>query len=206
MPLVPTRPTPLTPERAAVLINDAWSALAASKPEVPKPTGERLALLLALWDLETATGGQHRNHNFGNQVATRPDVQEFYAALDSGNPRKFRSYDSAEEGAASFVSQLNSDTRPQWREGLRTGNPTEFVRALKGLNGGPAYFELNFEDYLSRFLGRWERYDPKDFPPRRGSSTTPPTGQRGPSRVFPWLMLTGLGAFLFWSRGRSTRR
>lgn len=207
MPLVPTVRTPTTPERAAALIQDAWEKLSARHPVVPPPNGERLALLLALWDLETGTGAQHRNFNFGNQVSTRPEEEEFYQAHDGPNLRRFRSYDSAEEGAASFVRQLNSDTRPQWREGLRTGNPTEFVRALKGLNGGGfEYFEAPFDRYLETFLGRWERYDPKGSPPRRGSSTTPPTVQRGRSRVSPLLTLTALGAFLYFCRVRGTRR
>lgn len=113
-----------------------------------------LRLLIALWDLETAAGLAQTNNNFGNIIATRDD-QLFYSGTDSGNARRFRSYNSVSDGADGLVSQITSATRPHWKAGLMTGDPTNFVVGLKTV---PAYFEAPFNQYLTTFLGRWEKY------------------------------------------------
>lgn len=206
---VPVIRTPLTADEARELIETAWAKRASVRPDVPPPTPERVRLLLALWDLETGTGGSQRNFNFGNQVATR-ESQDFYVADDAGNTRHFRAYPSGQAGAASFVAQLTSDTRPEWRDGLASGDPQFFVESLKGLHGGGfEYFEAPFEQYLQTFLGRWNRYDPKDLPPRRGIPSPAPQTPRKPksgSGLVPLALLSGLGVYLYYSRVRRTRR
>lgn len=194
--------TPLTAGQAAQLIETAWARRSALRNDVPQPTPERVRLLLALWDLETGTGGSQFNFNFGNQIATRPD-QNFYVADDSGNTRHFRAYTDALAGARSFVSQLTSDTRPQWVAGLATGDPTEFVRSLKGLNGGPEYFEAPFERYRNTFLARWERYAPKARPPRRG--TVQVEGDSGLAWMTFAAAAAALATYLYSSRARRNR-
>lgn len=117
------------------------------------------ALLLAISDLETGTWQSMFNHNLGNIIVVSESTP-YYRALDTGNPRKFRAYTSLESGAAGLIRQLRSSTRPQWEAGLLSGDPTFFVESLKGLHGGPAYFEADFNRYLNGFLQRWGKYAP----------------------------------------------
>jgi hypothetical protein len=159
-----------------------------------------LALLLALWDLETAAGASMFHWNFGNVIATRPDSQLFYVADDSGNTRKFRAYNDANDGARGLVQQLTSSTRPEWHTGLLTGDPNAFVRALSGADGGPAYFEADPERYRRTFLERWRKYSPKAEPPNRGPTTT-----RKPIPLLAPLGVVTL-AYLLWRWGRTGRR
>jgi hypothetical protein len=203
MPQVPIERTPVSADEARVSISDAWRARfgAAVEPDV-------LALLLALWDLETGTGQSQFNWNFGNLVEVRPDSRPFYIADDSGNTRKFKAFEDIDDGAEGFVAQVTSTTRPEWHQGLLTGDPEEFVRALKGRNGGPEYFEAPLDRYLQTFLGRWRRYEvPKALPPSRGQ---PEPAQPPPTRTRTGLPLALLGfgslAFLWWRLGRTGRR
>lgn len=161
--------TPISVGQAQDLFAEAWH----ERFGAPVP-GQVLALLMALSDLETGTFQSVFNHNFGNQIATR-DSQQFYRALDSGNPRRFRAYPSAFAGARSFVAQVTSDTRPHWRAGLMTGDPVEFARALKGLNGGPAYYEAPLGAYTNTLVQRWRSYTPTlvDGEPRPPEPTLP---------------------------------
>lgn len=158
MPEVPKERTRLEPIQAGQAFTAAWRDRFGQEP--PRPV---LRLLIALSDLETGAWQSMWNFNFGNQIATR-DSQAFYRALDSGNPRRFRAYGSAKEGAASFVRQLTSDTRPEWHAGLLTGDPDAFNRALAGMNGGYAYYEANPETYGRVLRERWEKYPPPPEP------------------------------------------
>jgi hypothetical protein len=142
--------TPVTAEHAADLLGEAFYL------EVGVHPGARLlALLLAMSDLETAGWARLRNWNFGNIIATDPEAQDWYAANDSGNARKFRAYDSAEDGARAFVNQLMRDSRAVWREGLLSGDPVTFARALKG---PPAYYEAPLQAYTEGLQSRWEAH------------------------------------------------
>lgn len=181
--------TPQTAESVASQLSQAWQAEIGGA--VPPAV---LALMLALSDLETATfGSGFFNHNYGNIIATS-EGQPFYRGIDSGNKRKFRAYGSAADGARGFVKQLTRDSRKQWREGLLTGDPEEFVRSLNGQRGGPSYFEAGFDHYLKTFMGRWQRYrvpevetpDPKASPPKAGGLLV--------------AGLLGLGAWAIWKR------
>lgn len=145
---VPIKRTPITPAEACELFQSA-------KPTAGSST---VRLLLALWDLETNGGKSMWNYNFGNIIAVSK-TQRHFAATDAGNPRIFRDYMSAEEGAEALVTQLTKESRRWWRNGLFTGDPEEFVRALNGQRGGPAYFEANFDSYLKGFMARWEKYE-----------------------------------------------
>ena len=126
------------------------------------------------------------NHNFGNIVAVGD--QSFFVADDSGNTRRFRAYASLDDGAAGFVKQLTRDSRAEWRAGLLTGDPVEFVKALSGANGGPVYFEANPQTYLQTFLGRWQRYRlPTADPPARDSLPLLGVAIAG-AVIVPWLV------------------
>lgn len=153
MPEVARTSTSLTPSEAVELIAQSFFDLTGAWP------GSRvLALLAALSDLETGTWRSMGAWNFGNIIATEPNKQRWFVANDSGNLRKFRAYDSAADGAQGFVRQLLRDSRKGWREGLLTGNPTEFVDALAGDRDGIRYFEAARDRYLGTFLARHERY------------------------------------------------
>lgn len=151
---VPAVSTPLDATEATTELEGAWFRRFGEpvRPDV-------LALLLALWDLETDAGRAQSNFNFGNIIATSED-QRHYVGDDSGNTRRFRAYLTPSAGADSFVAQLTSDTREEWRAGLDSGDPTEFARALGGLNGGHAYYEAPVERYTRTLVGRWQRYAP----------------------------------------------
>ena len=199
MPQVPIELTPVTPAEARSVLADAWRAR-FGEPVAP----DVLALLLALWDLETATGESQFNWNFGNIITTHPDTTPFYIADDSGNLRNFRAFEDIDDGAEGFVSQLTRPSRQQWWDGLLTGDPEAFVRALNGQNGGPSYFEADFDRYLNTFLIRWRRYEvPKALPPSRGQPvpTTPPTTTKKPGPLLAVLAVGSLGFLLFrWAR------
>lgn len=146
MPLVPRVATPATAAQMA----GAWGEYPA----------DQQALLLALWDFETGGGARMWCWNAGNIVRTAQWSGDWYEADDTGNWRQFRAYPSLAAGAAALARLVDSDSRPQWREGLWSGDPETFVRALHGDNGGPAYFEAPLDRYLTGFLQRWQKYAP----------------------------------------------
>jgi hypothetical protein len=195
MPEVNPVKTPVDMRDVERAVAEAWLSMRgeAITPEVS-------ALILALIDLEVATGTATKNFNLGQIIATRPAEQDYYMGLDSGNLRRFRSWPNLAEGARAVVRQLTSDTRPKWREGLLSGNPDKFVESLGGVYGGPKYFEANLERYRNTFLGRWKRYAP-------GPTTVPPasqspgvTGSGGGAAgglLLSFLLLIGLGAVAF---------
>jgi hypothetical protein len=194
VPEVQRRSTPLTADRAAAILREAWPRVSFVQRTGVALGDQTLALLLALWDLETAAGRAQANNNWGNIIATRPNEQEFYFADDSGNLRKFRSYADALAGAVGFVGQLLSDTRSHWRDGLLRpdGDPAEFVRALKGGPDGTReqYFEAPLDRYLRTFLERWQKYTPSG-----GIDPIAPTLPPPKARA-PWwglAMMAGLG-------------
>jgi hypothetical protein len=157
------------------------------------------ALLLALVDLETATGASVKNYNLGNIVAT-DETKPYFVGLDSGNTRRFRAYGSLADGARSLISQLTSDTRKEWRNGLLSGNPHRFVESLGGVYGGPLYFEAPLETYRKAFMGRWERYAPNE-----ATTVRPPvyagTAPRGGGGLVFALALLAAAGIAAWKLG-----
>ena len=154
--------------------------------------GDVAALLLALSDLETASFKSLSNHNLGNIIAVS-DSQDFYRGLDSGNARRFRAYASLQEGADQLINQLTRDSRAEWRDGLLSGDPEGFVRALNGQNGGPAYFEASFDRYLRGFLSRYSMYEHLAVAPAQ-LSTLAESKRRGSAVPALLALLAGAGA------------
>lgn len=170
---VPIRRTPLSPARAESILRQTEL----------RPSAIRL--LLALWDLETAAGGSMYNHNWGNMVVGDHPGHPYYVADDSGNLRRFRAYDSAAEGAADWLRQLFRADKP-WAEGLATGDPKRFARALKA--GG--YYEAPLERYTRTLVERWRKYPHlQDRKPQRRRAK--PSAGSGAALV---LLLAGIGA------------
>lgn len=152
---VAPHPTLSTPEQTARAFHRALATIGLGA------RGDVLALLMALSDLETRSWEATRNWNLGNIIVLPEyaDQVPWYAGIDNGNDRRFRSYDSLNDGAEALLSQLTRDSRPQWRKGLLTGSPRQFVLALAGKRGGPAYFEADPERYLKGFLARYKKWE-----------------------------------------------
>jgi hypothetical protein len=68
----------------------------------------------------------------------------------------------------------------------------EFTRALKGLNGGPAYYEASLERYQRGFLQRWERY-------RTSGASGPVAGADGAIAVGGLLGGAFVSALVLWA-------
>lgn len=143
--------TPATALEMAESIRRVWTS------NVPL-TNQILWLILALWDIETATGSKMWCNNAGNIIRTPGWSGDWYKANDSGNIREFRAYPTRDAGAAGLVGLLTSTTRPKWASGLLSGSPDVFVRSLKGEYGGPHYFEADLDKYLSGFKTRYAKY------------------------------------------------
>lgn len=152
---VPKTLTPISPEQAELVLSNAWTD--KFRTSIPAKV---LRLLLALFDLETGSGRLMAGYNFGNikTTATEPSSVVYYVGPDDTPFDKFRVYRSAEDGALGLVTAIHRDSRAEWRAGLLSGDPVEFVRALKGLNGGLAYFTAPIERYQKTFLQRWDKY------------------------------------------------
>lgn len=164
MPQVPPVRTPYTVEGLNSAFQQAW--LERFGQQVPPGV---LALLMALADLETNFQSAF-HHNIGNIILpTRflPTTQQSWfvlsgdegAAAGAGDAEHhYKVYPTLAVGAQGLVTQLTRPTRQQWWDGLLTGDPESFVRALNGQNGGPSYFEAGFKRYLKAYLGRWKKY------------------------------------------------
>jgi hypothetical protein len=184
--LVPTILTPSTPVAVAEAIARVWGL---------NLTNQVLWLLLAHSDLETAGWTRMYNYNLGNIIRTAQWKGDWFDADDSGNPRQFRAYPSLDSGASGLVVQLTSSTRPQWRAGLLSGDPTTYVAALAGKHGGPAYFEADPSRYLTGFMARYQRYAGIDY---LQNSSLPDVDTPVSSEVPIWyaMAIAGLAAAL----------
>lgn len=147
-------------------------------------TPEIVSLLLALSDFETGTWAHMYNWNPGNIVPGGQYEGPWHVLKDAvGNSLRFRSYSDRDAGARALVEQLLADSRPEWREGLLTGDPSQFVAALGGLTGGRKYYEADPSTYRERYLGRWAKYRPNSQVTQAGIS---------PSASSPLLLIGGL--------------
>lgn len=142
------------------------------------PGIELEALFLALWQLETGKGARTYNFNMGqvNAVADQP----WYYQIDGGTPMQKRSYSSREDGVAQLLEQLMRDSRVKWREGFLTGDPVQFVRALKFGHSPLEYFEAPYERYLATFCAIWRQYRPEPRPACGAEDWAEPTPQSIP--------------------------
>lgn len=147
MPRVEQVNTPVSVEQARAALEAAWVG------NVGEPNGDIITLMLTLWALETGNGASMFNFNMGNIVAVS-ESQDYWIGDDSGNTRKFRSWSNLDAGATGLVRQLTSETRPHWHAGVLSGDPENFVKSLKGVYGGPAYFEADLDVYLIGFFAR----------------------------------------------------
>lgn len=196
MPQVNRIATPATPLEMSESFTRVWTR---SEPL----TNNVMWLLLALWDLETASGKSMWNNNAGNIIRTPQWSGDWYLANDSGNMREFRAYPTRDAGAAGLVGLLTGNTREQWRKGLLSGNPEIFVRALNGQYGGPQYFEADFEKYLAGFLSRYSRYAGTAYTGPDYDASTAQTPTPLPPQEPMWYLIASAalaGALVAWRK------
>lgn len=180
MTQVAIRRTPLSPEQAEAMLTAAGL------------TAPAVRLLLALWDLETAAGAKMWNHNWGNMIVGDAPGHEYFEADDTGRIRRFRSYDSFQDGLVDWLQQLFRTDKP-WRDGIASGDPVVFARKLK--EGG--YYEAPLERYTKTLLQRWRKYDHLRETPTRRRRARQRAGNAGAVAV---LLLAGIGTLLWASR------
>ena len=177
--LVEAKRTPEDVSAVRAALEAAWEGRFGERihPDV-------LALLLTLADLETGDkAGRERgvrlpnvfHHNLGNITiasANLPTAQGDWYVLSgdegpgTGSNAKehfYRVFPNLDAGALGLVQQLTRESRQHWWDGLLTGDPEAFVRALGGENGPPRYFEASTEGYLRAFNALHRLYAP-DFP------------------------------------------
>jgi hypothetical protein len=164
--MVPAHPTPISPAEAKALLAQAFVQLTGA---LPHP--QVLALLAAQAHFETAGFTKLMNYNFGGVKAstswsgdkTTFSCSEGYGADKHTYPAGdmhciFKSYGSAAEGAKSYVSTIVS--RPDWKLGLLTGDPDEYVRALVGnpsrkyFTGDPAAYAKGLRGLVGQYGGK----------------------------------------------------
>jgi len=185
-----------------------------------------LALLLALADLETGDGvppfqrmPNAFHHNFGNIIIAQRNLKSsqsnhFVLSGDEGPgtgssaaEHHYRVFQSPSDGALGLITQLTRPTRQEWWDGLLTGNPETFVRALSGQFGGPSYFEADFRRYLNTFLQRWQSYraDDPEVPTDTPDTTNPKAEPRKPGLLIPLAVVLGGWALHLWASKRSSK-
>lgn len=199
MPQIAPVRTPYSIDDAKVWLADAWMR------RFGEPVRDDvLRLMLALIDVETGDGVPGNrvmpnsfHHNMGNLVISSefiPTTQRDYFVLKgdegpgTGSKAKehfYKAFTSFEQSADEQVAQLTRDTRPHWRDGLLTGNPEQFIRALNGQNGPPAYFEAGFDRYLKTFMTRWNKY-PLGTPGEPGEPPADPDPDPDPNPDAPF--------------------
>lgn len=141
---VPRQKTPLSGEQAASALGQAWEQALGSPP-----TQGTLSVLTAQWAHETGRGQSMMNFNFGGIKGTGPTgLTATYGTHEGWGETKqhiqdgFRAYESAEEGAADYVSLLVR-RYPDAVNAAEQQDPAAFVEALG--NGG--YFTGNRAAY-----------------------------------------------------------
>lgn len=217
--------TPISAQELSPLLQGAWLSR-FGVPVEPKV----LALLLALADLETGDGvppfGSMPNafhHNYGNIIIAARNlptsVSDHFVLRGDEGPgtgsnaaeHHYRVFNSPEDGALGLVTQLTRESRQQWWDGLLTGDPETFVRALNGQFGGPKYFEAAFDRYLDTFLRRWQSYRVNDptpppvLPQPQPEPTRPKAKPRKPGPLLPLALVLGGWALHLWASKRSAR-
>ena len=190
-----------SPAEAESVLRAAWGDVFVGplRPDV-------LRLVLALWDLETGSGGSEFNFNWGNMVDAG-QTGRFYVADDTGHTRHFAAFASQREGADALLRQLTRDSRSEWRAGLATGDPELFVRHLSGEFGGPAYFEASPARYLATYLERWDKYPHLNAPartPEAPAPKTPPATMRRKTSTGAAVVVLACGGLL-WVLATMTR-
>jgi hypothetical protein len=151
--LVSKQLTPSNEAAVTVALIKAWEDARNESPSL-----DILALLLAQSALETGHWKSMYNWNLYNGIAVS-SAQLHYNGLDSGNSRQFRAFESLGEGADRYVQQMLSPTRPNWRDGLLTGDPEKFN---VGLSTPPRFYEADPKKYGEALTKLWVQFGGND--------------------------------------------
>ncbi len=137
--------TPLAGEQAAQALERAWQQVMGEKP-----SEETKAVLTAQWAHETGRGDKMMNFNFGGIKGSAPSglgadykTHEGWGKTEVRTVDRFRAYQSADEGAADYVTLL-AKRYPEAVKAAQAGNPEQFVRELKRAH----YFTGNESAYV----------------------------------------------------------
>lgn len=137
--------TPLAGEQAAQALEHAWQQVMGEKP-----SEETKAVLTAQWAHETGRGDKMMNFNFGGIKGSAPSglgteykTREGWGKTEVRIVDRFRAYQSADEGAADYVTLL-AKRYPEAVKAAQAGNPEQFVRELKRAH----YFTGNETAYV----------------------------------------------------------
>jgi hypothetical protein len=153
--------TPLGPDQARAHLSAAWRKVTGS----PAPA-RALALLQAQWALETGAGAAMYGNNFGGLKAldggVRLRTREGHGANAVSIVDRFRTYASADAGAADYV-ELLARRYPDALEAAHDGDVTRFGSALA--NGG--YYTASETSYTAG-LERWRAHFQDGAPPPAG--------------------------------------
>lgn len=124
--------TPLTGGEAASALQGAWHELTGHAP-----SQETLSILVGQWAHETGRGSAMLNFNFGGIKGSGPTgASTVYRTREGSGADEiqirdtFRAYESAEQGAADYLSLL-SRRYPDALQAAERGDATGFVQALK---------------------------------------------------------------------------
>lgn len=127
----PKRPTPMTPEEATRYLAQAWVAVSG---ELPTP--ELLSVFWGQWALETGRGRWMSDYNFAGLKGRAPDGGLAHWWTWEETPQgpkrirgRFRSYETAEEGAYDYVALL-WHRYPKAVAAARRGDAVSFILEL----------------------------------------------------------------------------
>lgn len=186
--------TQLSGEQAANALANAWETRFGEPPN-----RATVAILTAQWSHETAGGKSMFNYNFGGIKGSGPSgltvmqrTREGWGPTERTITDGFRAYQSAEEGAADYISLLQRRYAPAL-DAAQQGDPHQFVHQLK--RGG--YFTGNERLYaksVSRLatqamdsglgaLGEGGRLPPQELLIRPVDTNEPSIAFGGPSEA-----------------------
>jgi hypothetical protein len=155
--------TPMTADEVANALSKAFKRLTGKLPSV-----KVLALLLGQWALESANGKAIHNFNFTNVKRNSGDPYfQYFRCSEIVNGQEvfydppspvcaFAAYKTATDGAEAYIRILKK--RPNWWNGLLTGDITEFNT---GLSTAPKFYTADPSLYLNILSDRVAHYMPQ---------------------------------------------
>lgn len=145
--------TRLSTDEARQALEHAWTARFGSPP-----SEETTAILTAQWAHETGDGASMFNYNFGGIKGSGPSglsvaqrTREGYGASERTIIDRFRAYDSAEQGAADYLSLLDR----KYAAALDSAHRGDAKGFVSGLHAG-GYFTGNKDAYTRSVSSRTE--------------------------------------------------
>lgn len=158
---LPDKLTKMAPDFAAKQLSDAYFRVTGKRASVAI-----MKLLVAQSALESGNWQISHNWNFGNEKATSSDeFSQVYSIRDDPTDpgAKYAAFLTPEAGAEHYVRTLTR--RDHWREGLESGKPLTFIKAL---STPPVYFTADPQRYLVTMTKLIDQYE--DLAKKYGTS------------------------------------